>query len=430
MQGDFDMKKRRRILTVLLVTMFSVMMFSACSKDNNTDNSVPTVTIGAEKVTEAPTKSPTVAPTPTEAVASGTDDEAALQAVEDKIASGPMEMRDISSVELVKEIKIGWSLGNTLDATGGAGIMAEMSWGCPKTTIKMIDKVKEAGFNTLRIPITWQSHIGPAPDYIIDKVWMDRVQEVVNYAYANDMYVIINMHHEDWYSPYYDTAETVKDELKKTWKQIADRLENYDEHLIFEGLNEPRHKGKPDEWTGGNQEGWDVINQLNAVFVETIRNAGGNNPLRHLMIPPYAASSSTNAWTSFEVPEDDKVIVSIHAYTPYNFALNITGGADWSASDPASTRDIDYLMKSLNESFISKGIPVILGEFGAVDKNNTEARIAWAEYYVKKAHEIGVPCVVWDNNGYAGGEKLGLLNRYKNEWQFPEVVDALMKGLE
>jgi endoglucanase len=422
------MKKTKRFAAAIVMAVSFAMLLGACSKDNEEEN-VPSITQGAIDATTTP--APTQAAAPTESQDSGTDDDAALKAVEEKVASGPMEIRDLPSTELVKEIKIGWSLGNTMDATGSSGVLSEISWGNPKTTMKMIDNIKEAGFNTLRIPVTWQNHIGAAPDYTIDKVWMDRVQEIVNYAYANDMYVIINLHHEDWYSPYYASADTAIDELKKIWAQIADRFQNYDEHLIFEGMNEPRHKGDPDEWTGGNEEGWEVINQLNAAFVETIRGAGGNNSLRHLMIPPYAASSSVITWTKFEIPEDDKIIVSIHAYTPYDFALNINGGSEWSASDPNSTKDIDYLMQNLNEYFISKEIPVILGEFGAVDKNNIQARVAWGEYYVKKAHEIGVPCIAWDNNGFSGtGEKLGLLNRFKNEWQFPEIVDAFMKGLE
>jgi endoglucanase len=427
------MIKVKKATVIGLVAVFIVML-SACGRDSESVNNVISVSKAPVSITEGPTSMPpTAVPTGVELTTTPmlTDDEKDIKAIEEKVAAGPMKMRDINSMDLVKEIMIGWNLGNTLDATGGEGVFTEMSWGNPKTTKNMIDLVKEAGFNTIRIPITWQPHLGKAPDYIIDEVWLDRVQEVVNYAYADDMFVIINMHHEDWYSPYYDTSDAAIDELKKVWKQIADRFENYDEHLIFEGMNEPRHKGKADEWTGGDEEGWDVINQLNAAFIETIRSSGSNNPLRHLMIPPYAASSSVRTWSKFEIPKDNKIIVSIHAYTPYNFALNISGTADWSVSNEADTRDIDYLMSTLNDSFISKGIPVILGEFGALDKDNLQARTTWAEYYVNKAHKIGVPCIYWDNNSFYGsGEKLGLLNRFKDEWQFPEIVEALMKGVK
>jgi endoglucanase len=343
-----------------------------------------------------------------------------------------MKMRDISASDLVKEIKIGWNLGNTLDASGGQGIFSEMASGNPITSKKMVDAVKEAGFNILRIPVTWQQHIGPAPDYTIDQAWLDRVEEVVDYAYENNMYVIINMHHEDWYNPFYDKQDTAIDKLTKTWNQIAIQFENYDEHLIFEGLNEPRQKGTSFEWNGGNTEGWEVLNKLNAAFINTIRNSDANNPKRILMIPPYAATSSPNAWQEFIIPEDDKLIVSIHAYIPYNFALNISGTDQWSASNIGDTCEIDNVMKNLNNNFISKGIPVILGEFGAMDKNNnTKSRVAWAEYYVKKAKEIGVPCIWWDNGDFVGdGELFGLLDRFNSTWKYPEMVKALMKGLQ
>ena len=340
-------------------------------------------------------------------------------------------MRDITSVELVKELKIGWNLGNTLDATGGSLLSTESSWGNPLTTKAMIDAVKKAGFNTIRLPITWEKHLGPAPDFIIHDAWLNRVQEIVDYAIDNDMYVIINAHHEEWYYPSYDNLDSAKTELTKLWEQVANCFQNYNEHLIFEGMNEPRLKGTKLEWTGGDAESHDVINQLNAAFVQTIRHAGGNNPLRHLMIPTYAASTLPNVLADFTVPDDDKVIVSIHSYTPYNFALNLQGTSKWSADSTSDTSDIDNLMNTLKANFISKGIPVILGEFGAGDKKNLPDRVAWVQYYIKAATKIGVPCIWWDNGAFKGtGESFGLLNRRTLSWEFPEIVDAMMKVLK
>lgn len=341
------------------------------------------------------------------------------------------EINDISSLDLIKDIKIGWNLGNTLDATGGSSLSSETSWGNPYTTKEMIDEVKNAGFNALRIPITWEKHLGPAPEYEINSEWLNRVQEVVNFGIQNEMYVIINMHHEEWHFPSYENLDAAKTILTTVWNQIAERFKYYDEHLIFEGLNEPRMKGTDFEWNGGNKEGREVVNQLNAAFVETIRNAEGNNQLRHLMIPTYAASSDTKTWRNFTIPNDDKVIVSIHAYTPYNFALNNAGTATWSKDNPNDTKEIDYLMKQLDDYFISKGIPVIIGEFGARDKNNLDSRVAWSEYYIKKALEKGIPCIWWDNGAFTGnGELFGLLSRRNLTWKYPEIIDALMKNFE
>lgn len=342
----------------------------------------------------------------------------------------PSPIRDISSSELVKEIHIGWNLGNTLDAVGGTGISSETSWGNPKTTKAMIDTMKEAGFNTLRVPTTWESHLGPAPDYTIDTAWLDRVQEVVDYGIDNEMFVILNLHHEEWYSPTYDNEETAITILTKVWAQIADRFQNYDEHLIFEGLNEPRQKGTANEWNGGDKEGWEVLNHFNEAFVETIRKAGGNNPLRHLMIPPYAASASTKAWDSFIIPKDDKIIVSIHAYSPYDFALNTSGTSKWSADSSSDTKEITELLDNIDNYFISKGQPVIIGEFGAVNKDNLKERSQWADFFVKSAKGKGIPCIWWDNGSITGsGELFGLLDRNTLTFPFQEIIDSLITGV-
>jgi len=423
MYWEENMNNRKRI-TAIIVMILIISTLAACKKEGDSGN-VPTENTNIEiQLTVTPTVMPTVTPTQIVTVAP-------TKSAGDSATEQLQEIRDIPSTELVKEIKIGWNLGNTMDATGGQGVSSEISWGNPVTSKEMIDSIKTAGFNILRIPTTWEKHLGPAPDYIIDEKWLSRVQEITDYAIDNGMFVIINMHHEEWYLPFYDNADKATDMLTKVWKQVADRFENYDEHLIFEGLNEPRQKGTSFEWNGGNQEGWEVVNQLNAAFIETIRNAGGNNPLRHLMIPPYAATSSTNAWSGFIVPKDDKIIVSIHAYTPYNFALNKTGTSEWSTDNSNDTREIDNLMNSIDQNFISKGIPVILGEFGAMNKDNTNSRVAWAEYYIKKAKEKGIPCIWWDNGAFAGsGELFGLLDRRGLTWKYPEVVDALMQGLK
>ena len=345
------------------------------------------------------------------------------------------EMRDLTGTQLVQEMKIGWNLGNTLDATGGTKddpLSAETSWGNPKTTEDMIKAVKEKGFNVIRVPVTWTGHLGDAPDYKINEEWLNRVQEVVNYVINNDLYCIINLHHEDWHFPSYDNLEPAKAELVAIWKQIAARFEGYDEHLIFEGMNEPRLKGTPMEWNGGNQEAREVINQLNAAFVETVRASGGNNEKRHLMIPTYAASTMDSVLNDFVIPNDDKVIVSVHAYLPYTFALadNASGTSDWSADNFADTKDIDSLIANLKERYIDNGQAVIIGEYGTRNRNfNTEPRAECARYYVSKATEAGIPCIWWDNNAFTGnGENFGLFNRTSFEWRFPEIVSAIMES--
>lgn len=337
----------------------------------------------------------------------------------------PVVIQDISSVELVSGMKIGWNLGNTLDAYGSLGIMSEMSWGNPRTKQEMIDAVFDAGFNVIRIPVTWEGHFGAAPEYKINDVWLKRVKEVVDYAYEKGAYVILNTHHEQWYLPTEENKEANAAQLAALWKQIALYFENYDEHLIFEGLNEPRLRGTSQEWSG-DAVASEVINYWEQVFVDTVRATGGNNTLRHLMITGYAASSSRENLERIKLPEDDKLIVSVHAYTPYNFALNIHGTSEWSAE--INGKELDDFISMLDELFVSKDIPVIIGEFGAIDKDNINARVEWAQYYVSRATQVGIPCVWWDNNAFYGnGEKMGIFNRRLLEFSYPELLDAMMK---
>lgn len=337
-------------------------------------------------------------------------------------------MQDISPMELVKEMKIGWNLGNTLDAVGNQkGPETERVWGNPKTTQEMIDAVIDQGFNVIRIPVTWGSHMGEAPEYEVWPAWMDRVQEVVDYAYNRGVYVIINLHHEGWHFPSEENKEAASQQLMALWTAIATRFRDYDEHLIFEALNEPRKTGTSVEWNGGDKEGRDVVNDFNQVFVDAVRATGGNNTIRNLMVPGYAASSNDTALKGIVLPQDDHLIVSVHAYIPYDFALNTAGRSTWNND----TKDIDHLMELLDELFLSKGVPVIIGEFGALNKDNEEERAQWARYYVSKAREYGIPCIWWDNNAFNGdGENFGLLNRRRLTFPYPDLLKALIESAE
>ena len=335
------------------------------------------------------------------------------------------EMRNIPSSELLKEITAGWSLGNTLDACQVSGMGSETSWGNPFTTREMITAVRNAGFDIVRIPVTWTGHMNEQG--VVDEQWLDRVQEVVDYAYEQDMFVILNVHHERWHDPYYDNEEAAVKKLARLWFQIGKRFENYNEKLIFEGLNEPRKRNTALEWNGGDTEGHDVVNHLNAAFVSAVRGLGGNNSLRHLMLPTYAASSAESAVKDFVLPENDnKLIVSIHAYLPYGFALS--GDMEEKNFSPDRAVEIERAMSLLKKHFTDKNIPVMIGEFGARNKGNLEVRAKWAEYYVREAGKLGIPCVWFDNGYFDGrGENFGLLDRRTCEWRFPEIVQAVVR---
>lgn len=422
------MKKLKERIFFVIIFAFAGMIFVFCGKEQS-ETSKKGIAHEEGDTLESPGIADGTGPEIEQDKKSNPENDTAPEIEPD---TTPLSIRDISSVELVKEFNIGWNLGNTLDATGGGALInTETSWGNPKTTEEVFKSIKEAGFDIVRIPVSWGNHLGPEPDYKIHAMWLDRVNEVVDDAIENELYVILNMHHEEWHFPSYDNLEKASTILTLVWKQIAERFKEYDEHLIFEGMNEPRMKGTPQEWTGGNTEARDVINQLNHAFVETIRDSGGNNTYRHLMIPTYAASSDTKTWKDFIIPEDDKIIISIHAYTPYNFALNKNGTSEWNPDNTKDTIEIDNLMKNLDNFFVSKGYPVIIGEFGAMNKENDEARAMWAKYYIQKAAEKGIPCIWWDNGAFTGGGELfGLLDRRTGTWYYQEVLEALMSGLE
>ncbi len=341
----------------------------------------------------------------------------------------------LTPMQIVSKMNVGWNLGNSLDCSGdwikGGPSAHETAWGNPQTTEKMILDIKKMGFNTIRIPVTWSGNADA--DGNINAAWLKRVKEVVDYAYDNDMYVILNSHHDN---SYYDVGgcvksdDTYKKSIKKmtnVWTQIANTFKDYDERLIFETLNEPRVEGSAKEWSGGTAPEREVVAGLNKAIVKAIRETGGNNSYRCIMVPAYAATSSTSILRQLDLPDDDRIIVSVHAYSPYNFAMNANGSAKFTDSDK---KELTRFFKDLNDIFVSKGTPVIIGEFGATNKKNTDDRVAWSEYYVKGAGEYNIPCIVWDNNSKnnSGGECFGLYNRDTREWVFPEVAEAMVKA--
>ncbi len=343
------------------------------------------------------------------------------------VLAANQSMRDMTSLQIVKEMKLGWNLGNSLD-----GSPAETSWGNPKTTKAMIDKIKSAGFNTVRIPVTWGGHVGSAPNYTIDQAWISRVEEVANYGIDNNMYVIINLHHEnDWIKPIYENETQTKSELTKVWTQVANRFKSYGDHLIFETMNEPRPVGASNEWSGGSAENREVINRYNLAAVNTIRNTGGNNASRHIMIPTIAASASSVAINDLVIPNNDsRVIVSLHMYTPNSFAMDANGTSTWGSDSDKSALDSE--INIVYNKFVKNGRAVVIGEFGTINKNNEEARAAHAEYYVKAARAKGITPIWWDNGQSASGqsESFGIFNRNNLTWTFPTLVQALARGAD
>ena len=344
-----------------------------------------------------------------------------------------------SAKDIVDNMGFGWNLGNTFDATGGnrANIYSqETSWGNPKVTPELIQAVYKRGFKTIRIPVTWNNHIIKDGSYTINPEFLARIKQVVDYAYDLDMYIILNLHHEAWLNIKTLDKDYAKvgEELEAVWAQIADYFADYDQHLIFEGMNEPRMAGSDLEWSG-NQEAYKAVNYLNQIFAYTVRNTKkGHNDERCLMIPGYAASSNLDILKTITIPTFEgeavkNIIISVHCYNPYNFCLS-DEMFEFDPTNKNHTSSIDSLFKNLEELFLFNDIPVVIGETSATEKNNTEQRENWAGYMGKKSYEYGIPIVLWDNgaNGHSGGECHAWILRSKCEWNYPTVVDKLFEA--
>lgn len=351
------------------------------------------------------------------------------------------ELSGYTAEEIVARMGVGWNLGNTFDATGGNMLNVysqEQSWGNPKVERELIHAVKEAGFTTIRIPVTWYRHLSEDGTYTIDREFLDRIKTIVDYAYEEGFFIILNVHHEEWLNvpELAENHEILGVELSAIWSQLAENFAEYDQHLIFEGMNEPRMAGTALEW-GGSQEAYAAVNYLNQVFVNTVRSSGsGYNSERCLMIPGYAASSSPAVLESITIPTvggeaAENIIISVHCYSPYDFCLS-DARMNFDPEDSACVGDIDYLFSNLQSLFLDNGIPVVIGETSATNKDNTDEREKWAYYMGSKAAAYGVPIVIWDNgaDGNTGGENHAYINRRTYEWNYPTVVQALMEGKE
>ena len=342
--------------------------------------------------------------------------------------------------QLLDKMGIGWNLGNSFDVQA-SGDYSETMWGNPKTTKEMIEFVHDQGFSSIRIPVTWGYHMDSS--HKISASFMARVKEVVDYAYNDGMYVIINIHHDNdirydstnFFFPsstYKAQSETF---VKSVWTQVSEAFKDYDEHLVFETLNEPRLIGSSVEWwfdynnpPSEAAQAIDIINTLNQDAVDVIRASGGNNKTRLIMCPGYAASRIGIYAPSFKLPNDSSkmVGVSVHAYEPYDFAMN--GDTQYSY-DSNMQKTLADIFSELTQFLSKKGYAAYIGEFGATIKNNDAERCKWAEDYTAKAKAAGIPVFLWDNNAFSTGwENYGLIDRANLTVKSPAYFESLMKA--
>ena len=361
---------------------------------------------------------------------------------------------ELDQTQITEAMGLGWNLGNQLEASSG-GLPSETCWGNPEITKELIDTIKAQGFKTVSIPVSYLDMIGDGPDYKIDTDWLDRVQEVVDYVVNNDMFAIVNMHGDGYYTVDHswllcaeddDKQTEIKDKYGKVWTQIADRFKDYDQHLIFESMNEEFNNdyGKPDE------KAYDNINAYNQIFVDSVRATGSNNEKRWLLLPGWNTNIEYTAGDdyNFKIPTDKgckadgkRIMISVHYYDPFNFTIdeNKTAKTQWGKYavknyDNWGQEDyVDSQMALLNEKFVSQGYPVVIGEFGAQDKTEkfadyNEFRRYWSEYLIKAAKKNGVVCVYWDN-GYNGNKGFGIINRFDYTITQPDLIAGMMRAI-
>lgn len=340
----------------------------------------------------------------------------------------------------------GWNLGNTLDAkTDGSknnlGLSTEKSWGMPETTQAMIKAVADKGFKTIRVPVSWHNHIVDS-NYTIDTKWLERVKTIVDWSLESGMNVIINIHHDNLTEAQMksnygfcvpENSAALKEQslayIKAVWTQVAAYFKDYGNRLVFEVLNEPRAVEKSYEWYAqeASPDGAKVkaankiIVEYEQAALDIIRTSGGNNATRYVMIPMYAANPDLNY--GWKMPEGENLIVSAHAYTPYEFTMNNKDNFDSSVE-----ADINWLFQNLKKF----NMPVIIGEMSASDKNNSADRKKWFEYYCAQAKANEVPAILWDNmvvypSGDNKAERHGYLNRNKLSWWHEEMVDCMTR---
>ncbi|MGB4657676.1 MAG: cellulase family glycosylhydrolase, partial [Mobilitalea sp.] len=358
-----------------------------------------------------------------------------LQFKDNQESSNPLPMKDLSQKKIVSEMGAGWNLGNTME--GHTGFTPnETAWQSVKTTKALIKSVHDMGFNTIRIPVTWGNMIDDENGYAINETWIGRVQDIVDYCISQDMYVIINLHHDGaeqtgWLRISADDIDTVYEKFEGVWTNIAERFKDYDEHLIFESMNEVA--GEDDSEEGAVRDTL-VIKNMNQIFVNVVRASGSNNSYRWLSVPGRLASMEymTEKSYGFAMPNDTmegRLFVSVH-YADYSFqtgeSLGVTSYQYDSAIKTAES------LEKLNTIFSSQGVPVIMGEYDCINKDNSDERAYYVETFTRACRLNGIVACYWDQGWYdrtmTPDYSTTLIDRATGKTIDVKVTDAIMRG--
>ena len=344
------------------------------------------------------------------------------------------EINNRTASQLTSMMGKAWNLGNALDSTDN-GTVGETLWNNPTVNKSLFELVKASGFDTVRIPVSFMDKIGSAESgYAIDTAWMNRIKTVVDYALDSGLYVIMDMHHDgskDVTGKWIDISLTegedrtaMLNKFSAVWTQIATTFAGYDQHLIFESMNEVMI---------GNSYGYtsslayENINALNQTFVNAVRSVDGNSD-RCLLIPGYNINIDLTISGLFKKPTDttaNRLMLSVHYYDPYDFTLNEQGTAEWDEET-----ELAYMQGQMQKiSAFANGLnmPVIIGEYGAVNKENDFNRIIYLSALNRTAETYNIVTAYWDN-GYTGQYGFALFDRNSNMIieSGTELINAIM----
>lgn len=354
---------------------------------------------------------------------------------------------------------VGWNLGNQFEcsAPGQDGesmligmpdnsIKAETAWGNPVVTKKTIKAVKEAGFNAVRIPVRWQCHITNPQAMSIDKAWMARIKEVVNWCLQNDLKVIINTHHDKWLEgrPTNQFKEENNQKLALLWLNIASEFAAYDYRVAFAGTNEVHIK---DNWGKPEAENLAVQNSYNQTFIDVVRATGGNNAKRHLIVQTYVCNPDFGINNGdFIIPTDaegngnDYMSVEFHYYTPWDYAgeckFNYWGEPfkDKGKASESDEQTMTTFFDRVVSTWSDKGLGVVIGEWGVTDRQKAgetdqihENITYYCHFLTNEAKKRGFSTFIWDNNAFgSGSEHFGIFERHKG---MKVRADWVLKGI-
>lgn len=358
------------------------------------------------------------------------------------------EMRSgFTAMTCAKEMGIGINLGNTFEAywedTGreftGAQTIGENTpqnyetcWGAVVTTPECIDGMKSAGFNTVRIPVYWGNMMENDGNYNINADYIARVKEVVDYCRKNDMYVIINIHHYDEFLIKHQEKEEVLKAVAHLWEQIAEYFKDYSDYLVFEGYNEALGTPKEENgWTERSDEAYAYVNDMNQVFVDTVRKSGGNNADRILIASGYWTNIDNTTNENFKMPEDsasDKMMISVHYIDNAIYWTNQVGGTRW----------IDYSTEQcelLKNRFTAENIPVFVGECTSIYTSDHYAHNAeytdsseTMQYILDMAVDYGFVPVLWDTNDNFYSRTENKIKSDSDQTAVTEVAERIQKS--